>query len=181
LASVIVDRTHTACGSRMEAATTAISSLGFALDRMVQRVLTRMRRGARRGEVVQACGWPELGFGWKHAHGSKAVAGSWEGCGVGSESDRRKKKGEWGQPRLEPPYLWGGPLNLPVAVPSAVQHASMDLFQEIREKFFCGFVADWLKPRPKLRVRSSAGHKLSSGRPDGKQVNKPPRHINLGL
>jgi hypothetical protein len=80
-------------------------SLGFALDLMVQRVLKRMRRGARHGAVVQARGRSELGFGWKRAHGSKTVAGSREGCGGGSESDGRKRKGEWVQPRLEPPYL----------------------------------------------------------------------------
>jgi hypothetical protein len=68
----------------------------------------RMRRGAQRRVVVQACGRPELGFGGKRAHGSKVVAGSREGCGSGSESDGRKKKGEWGQPCLGPPYLLGG-------------------------------------------------------------------------
>jgi hypothetical protein len=35
MVSVIVDRTHVACGSGMVAATAAISSLGFALDIMV--------------------------------------------------------------------------------------------------------------------------------------------------
>jgi hypothetical protein len=105
LASVIVDRTHTAYWSGMEDATTAISSLVFALDLMVHRVLIRMRKGARHGAVVQAHGRPELGIGWEHAHGSKAIVGSQEGYGGGSESDGRKKKGEWGQPRRGPPYL----------------------------------------------------------------------------
>jgi hypothetical protein len=89
----------------MVAATTAIWSIGLALDLMVQRVLMRMHRGTRRGAAMQARGRTELGFGWKRAHVSKAVAGSREGCGGGSESDGRKKKGEWGQPRLGPPYL----------------------------------------------------------------------------
>jgi hypothetical protein len=86
LASVIIERTHVACGSMMEAATAAISSLGFALDLMVQRVLTLMRRGARCGAVVQAHGQPELGFGQEHARGSKLIARSWGGCGCGSVS-----------------------------------------------------------------------------------------------
>jgi hypothetical protein len=64
-----------------------------------------MRRGARCGAVVQAHARPELGFGWKRAHGSKAVVGSRGGCDGGSESDGRKKKGEWGQPHLGPLYL----------------------------------------------------------------------------
>jgi hypothetical protein len=105
LASVIVDRTHTTRGSRMEAATAAISPLGFALDVMVQRVLTRMRRGARCGAVEQARGRSELEVGWEHARGSNAVARSRETYIGGSESDGRKKKGEWGQPRLTLPYL----------------------------------------------------------------------------
>jgi hypothetical protein len=62
-----------------------------------------------------------------------------ESDGSGSESDARKKKGEWGQPRPGPPYLWGGPPNLPVAVPSAAQHASTALFREVREKIKTDF------------------------------------------
>jgi hypothetical protein len=96
LASVIVDRTHTVCGSGTEAVSTAISPLGFVLNLMVQRVLACMRRGARRGVVEQACGRPEMGVEWEHTRGSKAVARSRESYGDGSERDRRKKKGEWG-------------------------------------------------------------------------------------
>jgi hypothetical protein len=72
---------------------------------MVQRVLRRMRCAARCGAVVQARKWPELGFGGECVHGSKVVARSRKIGGGGSESDGRKKKEEWGQPLLEPPYL----------------------------------------------------------------------------
>jgi hypothetical protein len=89
----------------MEAATAAISLLGFAQDLMVQGVLTRMHRGAQRGVVEQARGRPELEIGWEHVRGSKAVARSRESYYGGSESDGRKKTGEWGQPRLGLPYL----------------------------------------------------------------------------
>jgi hypothetical protein len=116
----------------MVAATTAISSLGFALDLMVQRVLTHMHRGARRGAVVQVCDRPELGFGWEHAQGSKAVAGSREGCGR-SESDGGRRKGNGVNPTSASLFI-GGPLNLLVVVPSAVQHAPTDLFREVHEK-----------------------------------------------
>jgi hypothetical protein len=52
LASVIVDRTHTAHGSGMGAAAAAISPLGLDLDLIKQRVLVRMRGGVRRETVV---------------------------------------------------------------------------------------------------------------------------------
>jgi hypothetical protein len=75
----------------------------------------------------------------------------------------------------------GGPLNLPVAVPFVIQHTPMDLFREVREKILV--VSSLIGSSHDLNseFRSPAGHKLSSGRPDGNQVNKPPRHINLGL
>jgi hypothetical protein len=47
---------------------------------------------------VTACGRLELESGWEHTHRSKAVARSQESYDGGSESDGRKKKGEWGQP-----------------------------------------------------------------------------------
>jgi hypothetical protein len=40
---IIVDRTHAVCGSVMEAVSVAISHLGFMLDLILQRVLTRLR------------------------------------------------------------------------------------------------------------------------------------------
>jgi hypothetical protein len=89
----------------MEAVTATILPLGFAMDLMVQRVLTCMRRKAQRGVAVEAHGWLELETGWEHARGSEVVVRSQEGNGSGSESDRRKKKGEWAQPRLGLPYL----------------------------------------------------------------------------
>jgi hypothetical protein len=55
--------------------------------------------------VVQAHGRPELEIGWEHARRSKVVAILRESYGGRSESDQRKKKGEWGQPRPRPPYL----------------------------------------------------------------------------
>jgi hypothetical protein len=83
---------------------------------------------------VQVRGRLELEIGWEHTRGSKAVARLWESYGGGSQSDGRKKKAEWGQHRPRPPYLQRGPLNPPVAVPSAIQHASTALFREVREK-----------------------------------------------
>jgi hypothetical protein len=55
--------------------------------------------------VVQVRGRPELEVRWERAHGREAVARLQESYGGGSESDGRKKKGEWGQPRPRPPYL----------------------------------------------------------------------------
>jgi hypothetical protein len=53
--SVIIDRTHAVYGSGMEAFSAAIPPLGFALDLIVQRVLTRMRkRSAARGGGASA-------------------------------------------------------------------------------------------------------------------------------
>jgi hypothetical protein len=44
MASVIIDRTHAARGSGIQAASTAISLLGFELDLIWHRVLMRMPR-----------------------------------------------------------------------------------------------------------------------------------------
>jgi hypothetical protein len=118
----------------MEAAFAAISPLGFGLDLMEHKVLMRMGGGARRRAVVLARGRPEVEIGWKRTHEVKAVARLRESYGGGSESDGKKKKCEWGQHRPRTLYLYWGPLVLPVAVPSAVQHASMTLFREVREK-----------------------------------------------
>jgi hypothetical protein len=89
----------------MEAASTAISPLGFGLDLMVHRLLMRMRRGARRGVVVLTRGRPELEIGWGCARRSEVVARLRENYGGGSESDGTTKKGERGQPRPRLPYL----------------------------------------------------------------------------
>jgi hypothetical protein len=89
----------------MEAASATILQLGFALDPIVQGVLMRKRRRAQCGAVVQARGRPELEVGWERTRGIKAVARSRESYDGGSESDGRKKKGEWVQPRPKPPYL----------------------------------------------------------------------------
>jgi hypothetical protein len=47
--------------------------------------------------------------GWMGGHGSKTVTRTAtarrENDNSGSESDARKKKEEWGQPRIGPPYL----------------------------------------------------------------------------
>jgi hypothetical protein len=86
----------------MEVAYAAISPLGFGLDQMEHKVLMRMRRGERRGAVVLACVQPELEIGWARMQGSKVIARLWESYGGGSESDGRKKKGEWGQQRSRP-------------------------------------------------------------------------------
>jgi hypothetical protein len=61
LASDIVDRTHTMHGSGIGAASAAISTLGLDLDLSKQRVLMRMRSGARHGAAALAHGWPEPG------------------------------------------------------------------------------------------------------------------------
>jgi hypothetical protein len=54
---------------------------------------------------VVAPGRPELEIGWGCAHGSEVVATLRESYDGGSESDGRKKKDEWGQPRPGSLYL----------------------------------------------------------------------------
>jgi hypothetical protein len=59
---------------------------------------------------VLARGWSELEVGWvrtREQDGRKIARElRWqESDGSGRESDARKKKGEWGQPRLGLPYL----------------------------------------------------------------------------
>jgi hypothetical protein len=64
---VIVDRTHAVCGSRTEAASAAISPLGFVLDLTLHRFLTHMRKrsAARSGG---ASTWLDEAGGWMDAH-----------------------------------------------------------------------------------------------------------------
>jgi hypothetical protein len=54
---------------------------------------------------VQAHGRLELEVGWEHARRNEAVAKLLESYGSGSESDGRKKKGQWSQPQPGPLYL----------------------------------------------------------------------------
>jgi hypothetical protein len=75
LASLIVDRTHAACGSGMEAPSAAISPLGLMLDLMWHKVFTRIRRRmmARSGGASTCLAGAG---GWTDGGGSKAVARS---------------------------------------------------------------------------------------------------------
>jgi hypothetical protein len=88
----------------MEAASAAISLLGFELDLIEHKVLMRMRGGARRGVMVLTSGRSEVEIGWECARGSAVVARLRESYDGGSESDGRRKKAEWGQPRPRPLY-----------------------------------------------------------------------------
>jgi hypothetical protein len=126
----------------MEAASTAISPLGFGLDLMLHKVLTRMRKrsatwgggastwlaglGGRMGARVGARRLQEsYGGGKATAVEVRATGGRRKGNGVNPASGRLIYR--------------GGPPNLPVAVPSAVQHASTALFREVREKIKADF------------------------------------------
>jgi hypothetical protein len=63
LASVIIDRTHAACGSGMEAPSAAISSLGLMLDLTWHNIFTRIcrrstaRSGGASTSLAGVSGW----------------------------------------------------------------------------------------------------------------------------
>jgi hypothetical protein len=94
--------------------------------------------------VVLARGRPGLEAGWAPEHGSKEVARSQESydgrkaTGVEARVTRGRRKGMGSTPTRAALFM-GGPLNLPVAVPSAVQHAPTALFREVREKIKADF------------------------------------------
>jgi hypothetical protein len=98
LASVIVDRTHTAWGSGMQVVSAAISGLGFAVDLMWHRDLTRIcwRRTARSGGTTTGL----AGEGsWARGRGSKAVARSlWSKRTKKATGARGRRRREWGRP-----------------------------------------------------------------------------------
>jgi hypothetical protein len=173
---VIVDRTHAACGSGMQAASTAISPLGFELDLMLHKILTRMRKRS----TVWSGGASTCLAGagaWMGARGRKTVARELrrrESDDDGSESDRRKMKGEWGLPRLGPPYFLGGPPNLPIAIPSAVQHTSTTIFREVCTKIKADFLLTDYNYDLNLSLGLQLNKKTPSGRPDGKHVLQAP-------
>jgi hypothetical protein len=75
LASVIVDRTHTACGSGMEAPSTAISPLGLVLDLMWHKVFMRIRRKSTAQSGGASTSLARAGS-WTDGRGSKVVARS---------------------------------------------------------------------------------------------------------
>jgi hypothetical protein len=161
LASVIVDWTHTACGSGMQAASATISSLGFELDLMWHRDLTRMRRRntARSGSASVSSA---AGGSWASGHRSTAVARFTAARERERESDRsdsdrdgRKTKGMGSTPPRVTLFI-GGPPNLSVAVPSTVQSASMALSREVCEKIKADFSLIDQVLRPKSEFRSSA-------------------------
>jgi hypothetical protein len=90
LAFVIVDWTHTVCGSEMEAASAAISSLGLGLDLIEHTVLMHIRVGARRSGGASA---RMAGAGdWMEAR-TREVAARLQGATTArSDCDGRKKR-----------------------------------------------------------------------------------------
>jgi hypothetical protein len=68
----------------------------------------------------------------------------------------------------------GGPSNLPVAVPSAVQHASKALFREVREKIKADFSLTDYSDDLNLSLDRQLNKKTTSGRPDGKHILQAP-------
>jgi hypothetical protein len=101
-ASVIVDRTHAVCGSRMEAASAVISLLRLVLGLMLQRVLTRMRKrsatrsGSASTWLAGARGWTgaRVGTRWSEDRRTAteaeatAAGGRRKGNGVNPASGR---------------------------------------------------------------------------------------------
>jgi hypothetical protein len=90
----------------MKVASTAMSPLGFVLDLMLHRVLTRMRKRSAAWSGGASTCWPELEGGWTRVREQDT---RWlqrhEGDSSESASVARKKKEEWGPPCLGPPYL----------------------------------------------------------------------------
>jgi hypothetical protein len=59
---------------------------------------------------------------------------------------------------------------MPVAVPSAIQHASMALFREVREKIKADFSLTDYNYDLNLSLGRQLNKKTTSGHPDGKHV-----------
>jgi hypothetical protein len=75
LASIIVDRTHAACGSGMEAPSVAISPLGLVLDLMRHKVLTCMHKKSTTRSNGASTSLGGAG-GWTDGRRSETVARS---------------------------------------------------------------------------------------------------------
>jgi hypothetical protein len=113
--------------------------------------------------------------GWaREQDGRKKSYSARESDSGGSESDGEEDEGEWGQPHLRPPYLQGGLPNLPVVVPSIVQHASTSLFREVREKIKAYFSLKYYIYDLNLSLGRQLNKKTTSSRPDGKHVLQAP-------
>jgi hypothetical protein len=93
LASLIVNRTHSTCGSGMEVPSAAISPLGLVLDLIWHKVFTRMRRrSAARSGGARTC--LAGASGWTNGRRSKAIARSlWRTRERESDGGRRRGMG----------------------------------------------------------------------------------------
>jgi hypothetical protein len=117
-----------------------------------------------------------------------AGAGCWTGAhvGTGRPQDRRiateaeatavggKRKGNGVNPASCRLIYRRGPPNLPVVVPSAVQHASTALFREVRENIKAYFSLIEHNCDLNLSLGRQLNNKTTSGCPDGKHVLQAP-------
>jgi hypothetical protein len=109
----------------MGAASAAISPLGLELDLMEHKVLMRMRSGARcksGGASNQMAGVDD----WMEARAREAVA-RLRGTTTVRATASGGRRGRMGSTLTRAALFIGGPLDLPVVVPSAVQRATTTL------------------------------------------------------
>jgi hypothetical protein len=105
-----------------------------------------MRGGALRRAVALAHGWPEPTTGRTHARGKQSQGcGSYGGDG---ESNERKNKANGVNPNLCASII-GGPLDLPVAAPSAVRCALQWLYPDNFVRKSRRILCQQIKQRPK--------------------------------
>jgi hypothetical protein len=148
LASFIVDRTHTVCGSGMEAASAAISPLWFVLDLMLQRVLTRMRKrsaaqsGGTSTWLAGAGGWMDARAGERRSQdcygGMKAIA-------VKAKEMRGRRKRNGVNPTSGHPIYRRVHRICPLRFLPRTMRLNGSILISSRDNL-SGFVADWLQP-----------------------------------
>jgi hypothetical protein len=124
---------------------------------------------------VLARAWPELEAGWVGA-GARRSQENLRRDGRATTVEVRATEDERRMGSTSPwaALFIGGPPNLSVTVPSTVQHASMALFREVREKIKVDFSLTDYSYDLNLSLGRQINNKTTSGRLDGKHVLQAP-------
>jgi hypothetical protein len=157
----------------MEAAFATISSLGLMLDLMLQRVLTRMCKGAQRGAAALAHGWPEMEAG-------RVCAWEQDGRKIAGQQRKRKRqrreeeeRGMGSTPPRAALFIGGstkstrcGSFRRTTRLNSSIR----EVCKEIKADFSLTDYSYDLN----LSLGRQLNNKTTSGRPDGKHVLQAP-------
>jgi hypothetical protein len=142
----------------MQAASAAISPLGFVLDLILQRVLTRMceRSAVRSGGaitwLVGARGWTGVRSEERQSQDRKRATAEGKRQKLKRERCEGEERGMGSTPPRAALFIGGSTESARCGSFRRTIRPNGSIPGSSRE-YFGGFFADWLKPRPKPRVQ----------------------------